>query len=117
MHPSKFFSIVDCQVHPGEYDIHLKEKLCSVHPLNFLCSKLRFPVYKIQLEYDTVKDNHKIVERYIIMNTSTDPDEQFEDMWTEMYLSDYNNAHPDNPMENLCINKMKHVCDAVLQVG
>ena len=117
MHPSKFFSEVNCQVYPAEYDIQLKEKLQTIHPLNFLSSKLRFPVYKVQLEYDTVKDNHKNAEKYMVMNVTDDKDEQFEDMWAEMYCNDYNNKHPENPMKNISITDVQHICDAVLQIG
>lgn len=53
------------------------------------------------IEYDTVKRNHKMAEKYmVIANPVQDADEDFSDMWAEIYLRDYSS---DKSLRNMAI--------------
>lgn len=118
MHPSRFFKEVFCRTGLDVFEIFdddLNKKLQSVHPLNFIKTKINLPVYEIKMEYDTDNDNHKSVSRYMVMDSPFD--EEYADCWADMYCRDYNCAHPDRKMKNLEITKVERVCDAVLPIG
>lgn len=118
MHPNKFFSEVNCRTGIDVFEIfdgELKEQLKNIHPLNFIKTKVTLPVYKVFIEYDTVKGNHKSVERYMVMDNPVDS-ETYEDFEADMLVRDYNDAHPDNPMVNPNIMNILHICDTVLPI-
>lgn len=86
MHPSEFFD--NCSILTGIdtieiYDRDLKDKLKSIHPKNFLKTKITLPVYKINLSYMTEKNNYKTVDRYAILD-SKDEDE-YVDFWIDTH--------------------------------
>lgn len=118
MHPSEFFE--NCSLRTGIdvleiYDTDLKERLKSVHPKNFLKTKITLPVYKVNLSYITEKGNYKTVDRYAVMDSSAD-DEYF-DLWLDMFVRDYNNDNPNHKMVNCEINNIERLCEAVLPIG
>ncbi|WP_143323010.1 hypothetical protein [Clostridium sp. HBUAS56010] len=118
MHPNKFFSEVSCRTDIEVFEIFdrdLKEKLKNIHPNNFLKTKITLPVYKLILDYDTESDNHKTVERYMVMDSPLE--EEFSDCWADIYCRDYNSDHPNRQMKNLNIIDIVHICDAVLPIG
>lgn len=121
MHPSKFFREVSCKIGFDvieHFDTELKEQLKNVHPMNFIKSKLECPVYKVIVEYDTLNGNHHKSEKYMVLDSCRDesPDE-YSDFWADMACSDYNLTHPNNPMLNMKIIDVLHICDAVLSIG
>lgn len=118
MHPNKFFKEVSCKTGLDVFEMFdedLKLKLQNVHPKNFLKTKITLPVYKVTLDYYTENDNHKIVERYMVMDSPGE--DEFSDFWADIYSRDYNQDNPDRQMKNLTINDVVHICDAVLPIG
>lgn len=118
VHPNSFFKEAFCKTGLDVFEIFdedLRSKLQSIHPLNFLKSKITLPVYKVILDYDTENDNHKTVERYMVMDSKLE--EEFADMWADIYCRDYNDNHPNKQMKNLSIMNVEYICDAVLPIG
>lgn len=119
MHPNKFFSEVSCRVGVDifeEFDNDLRDRLKNVHPLNFIKTRVTLPVYKVLIEYDTINGNHRSTEKFMIMDMPMG-DECLEDIEADMLLRDYNDIHKENPMLNLQILDVVHICDAVLPIG
>ena len=118
VHPSEFFD--NCSIQTGIdtleiYDDNLKNKLKSIHPKNFLKTKITLPVYKINLSYMTEKNNYKTVDRYAIMD-SKDEDE-YVDFWIDMFVQDYNRDNPNHKMVECSINSIDLLGEAVLPIG
>lgn len=118
MHPSDFFN--NCSIRTGIdtveiYDRDLKDKLKSIHPKNFLKTKITLPVYKINLSYRTEKNNYKTVDRYAVMN-SKDEDE-YVDFWIDMFIQDYNRDNPNHKMVECEVNSIDLLGEAVLPIG
>lgn len=121
VHPSKFFHEVDCKIGFDviEYfDTELKEQLKTIHPMNFIKSKVELPVYKVIVEYDTLSGNHHKSEKYMVLDSChTESPDEYSDFWADMACYDYNLEHPNNPMLNMKIMDVLHICDAVLPIG
>lgn len=118
MHPSKFFDEVYCRTGIDTveiFDNDLKEMLKNVHPRNFLKTKITLPVFKIKLEYDTDKGNHKVVDRYMVMDSKDEV--EYSDFWIDMFCRDYNHDNPQHQMKNCQIISVEQICDAVLPIG
>lgn len=118
MHPSKFFN--ECNLRTGIdtfeiYDKELKDKLSSIHPLNFIKTKITLPVYQIDLSYMTDKGNYKNVIRYAVMDSESD--DEYVDFWADMFTRDYNNNHPEHQMIDCRINSIMKICEPVLPIG
>lgn len=118
VHPSDFFN--NCSIRTGIdtveiYDRELKDKLKSIHPKNFLKTKITLPVYKINLSYRTGNGNYKTVDRYAVMD-SKDEDE-YVDFWIDMFVQDYNRDNPKHKMVECSINSIDLLGEAVLPIG
>lgn len=115
MHPNKFFKEVNLRTGIDTveiFDRNLKEKLSELHPLNFIKTNVTLPVYQITMSYLTENGNYKESDKYMVMN---DPSEdEFSDMWSDMFARDY--AEKYN-LKDLHILDIKHICDAVLPIG
>jgi len=121
VHPNEFFGIVACKTGfdvVEVFDQDLQEQLKNVHPMNFIKSNLEFPVYKIHVSYTTKNENYKETDRYMILGTEhIDSPDEYSDYWAEMACEDYNRKHPNNPMKDVNILSIEHICNAVLSVG
>ena len=109
LHPSKFFEW--CAIRTGIdvfeiFDDSLKRKLMNIHPRNFIKSKLELPVYKVFVEYDTEKGNHKKSEKYMILNNKSE--EEFNDMWADMFARDYELEHKSS-IKNIEVSNVEFV--------
>lgn len=118
MHPSEFFE--NCSLRTGIdtfeiFDEDLKQKLTSIHPKNFLKTKITLPVYKINLSYVTEKGNYKTVDRYTVMDSKLDDEDV--DFWTSMFIRDYNKDNPNHKMTKCEVNSIERICEAVLPLG
>lgn len=117
MHPNKFFKEVNCRTGIDVFelfDTDMKEKLMSIHPLNFIKTKITLPVMEVTVEYDTDKNNHKTVNRYMVMDNSYE--EEYADFWADMFVRDFV-SNSDKHIFNCNITKITHICDAVLPIG
>lgn len=118
MHPSDFFE--NCSLRTGIdtfeiFDEDLKQKLKSIHPNNFLKTKITLPVYKINLSYVTEKGNYKTVDRYTVMDSESD--DEYVDFWIDMFIQDYNKDNPNHKMTKCEVNSIERICEAVLPLG
>ena len=118
MHPSKFFQ--ECNIRTGIdfveiYDDELKQKLKDVHPLNFLKTKITLPVYKINVSYETTNGVYRTSDKYVVMDSGDEY--EYVDFWTDMFIRDYNQEHPEHPMKNCQVNSVEKLGDAVLPIG
>lgn len=118
MHPSKFFQ--ECNIRSGLdiveiYDDELKAKLANIHPLNFLKTKITLPVYKINVSYETTNGAYRTSDKYTVMDSSDE--DEYVDFWTDMFIRDYNQEHPNHPMKNCQVNSVEKLGDAVLPIG
>lgn len=118
MHPSKFFE--ECSIRTDidvveVFDPDLKEKLKTVHPQNFLKTRLALPVYKITINYRTESGNFRTTERYTVMESGAD--DEYIDFWVDMFVQDYNASHPHHKMLEPDVKKIERLGDAVLQIG
>ena len=93
----------------------MKQKLKSIHPKNFLKTKITLPVYKINLSYVTEKGNYKTVDRYTVMDSESD--NEYVDFWIDMFIQDYNKDNPNHKMTKCEVNSIKRICEAVLPLG
>lgn len=123
MHPSRLIKDSDCMISQdmgGIFDNKLKEKIMNVHPLNFIKSKVILPLFRVSIEYDTIHENHRESEKYMIMNKPMDEEGNGfldVDFQAEIFLADYNKEHPKEPLRNLVINSIDYICDLVLPIG
>lgn len=85
----------------------------QIHPMNFIKTRVTLPVYKVVMSYDTDRGNRKETEKYMVMDSSSAED-ICEDMWADMFGSDYTKEHG---LTNLNILDVSHICDAVLPIG
>lgn len=118
MHPSKFFD--ECAIRTSIdtveiYDEGLRQDLKQVHPKNFLKTKIELPVYEITLSYLTDKDNYKKITRYAVMDSAND--EEYIDMWVDMFVRDYNENNPQHKMINCDVLDIQLLGQAVLPIG
>lgn len=118
MHPSEFFD--NCSIRTGIdtveiYDRDLKDKLKSIHPKNFLKTKITLPVYKINLSYRTGNGNYKTVDRYAIMDSKNE--DEYVDFWIDMFVQDYNRDNPNHKMIECSINSIDLLGEVVLPIG
>lgn len=118
MHPSEFFE--NCSLRTGIdtfeiFDEYLKQKLKSIHPKNFLKTKITLPVYKINLSYVTEKGNYKTVDRYTVMDSESD--DEYVDFWIDMFIRYYNKDNPNHKMTKCEVNSIERICEAVLPLG
>ena len=93
----------------------MKQKLKSIHPKNFLKTKITLPVYKINLSYVTGKGNYKTVDRYTVMDSESD--DEYVDFWIDMFIQDYNKDNPNHKMTKCEVNSIERICEAVLPLG
>ena len=93
----------------------MKQKLKSIHPKNFLKTKITLPVYKINLYYVTEKGNYKTVDRYTVMDSESD--DEYVDFWIDMFIRDYNKDNPNHKMIKCEVNSIERICEAVLPLG
>lgn len=97
------------------FDSELLETLKNIHPLNFLKTKLEFPTYKITVGYKTEKGNYRTAEKYAVFNSPLD--DEYSDMWVNMFIQDYNKDHPQHKMVDCKILSMQKLGDIVLPIG
>lgn len=117
MHPSKFFKEVSLRTGIDTFEVFdddLKQTLMQIHPMNFIKTKITLPVYKVIMSYDTNKGNRKETKKFMIMDSSIDEDNTYEDIWSDMFGHDYAEEHG---LSNLQILEVSHICDAVLPIG
>ncbi len=117
LHPSKFFEWCSIRIGIDVFEIFddtLKKKLMNIHPKNFIKSKLELPVYKVSVRYETEKDNYKESEKYMILNNADE--QEFDDMWADMFARDYESEHKSS-IKNIQVLNVEFVGDAVLQIG
>lgn len=117
LHPSKFFEW--CAIRTGidvfeSFDEELKRRLVNIDPRNFIKSKLELPVYKVTVGYETQKGNYKESEKYMILNNREE--QEFDDVWADMFAKDYESEHKES-IKNIEVINVKFVGDAVLQIG
>ena len=118
VHPNKFFKEVYCRTRLDVFEVFdedLKFKLQSIHPQNFIKTKITLPVYKLIIDYYTENENHKIVERYMVLDNLLE--DEFSDCWADMYCNDYKRDHPNRKMRDLNITSLEYICDVVLPIG
>lgn len=118
MHPNRFFE--ECHIRTGIdtveiFDSDLKEELKNVHPKNFLKTKIELPLYKIHLTYLTEKGNYKKSTRFAVMDSSND--DEYMDMWADMFVNDYNRDNPQHKMIDCKVNEVEFLGQAVLPIG
>ena len=115
MHPNKFFSAVDCKIGLDTFEIfdsNLKEELSQLHPLNFIKTKITLPVYKVSMSYFTSKNNYKEVNKYMVMDNTFE--DEYCDMWVEMFASDYAKKYG---LRDVKVGEVTKICEAVLPIG
>ena len=115
MHPSKFFNEVNIRVGIDTVEVFGNEpkyKLVDAHPLNFIKSKIIIPVYEISMSYFTNNWNYKNVTKYMILGNIIE--NEYADLWVDMFARDYEEKYK---LHNMKVLEMKHICDAVLQIG
>lgn len=118
MHPKDFFK--ECNLRTDMdfvevFDKSLKEKLQNVHPKNFIKTKIIMPVYKIKIAFYTNSRNYRITEKYAVFDSSSD--DEYADMWLDMFVTDYNSENPQHRMNDPKILNVEKICDAVLPIG
>lgn len=122
MHPSILFKEADFafQTEIGDiYDEDIKKKFMDLQAMNFIGTKLRFPLYKIVTEYVNAHDNYKEGSLYMIMNTPIDRNGEqflFAEMEADRYLEKYN-EQLKIPYRELHVKSVEHFCDLVLPIG
>lgn len=117
LHPSEFFKW--CAIRTGIdifeiFDNELKKKLMSIHPQNFIKTRIVHPVYKVTVSYTTERGNYKELEKYMILDSPGEA--EYEDFWADMFARDYKNEHK-RKIKNLKILRTEYIGDAVLQIG
>lgn len=115
MHPSKFFKEVGCRTGIDTFELFdndLKDNLINLHPMNFIKTKITLPVYKVELLYETKNGNLKQSDKYMVADNSDE--EEFNDMWADMFARDYSKEHH---LKNVNVLNISHICDAVLPIG
>ena len=115
MHPNKFFKETNLRTGIDTFEIFdgdLKKKLSELHPLNFIKTKVTLPIYQITMSYLTDKGNYKETDKYMVMDSSFE--EEYSDMWSEMFANDYGKKYN---LKDLQVLDIKHICDAVLPIG
>jgi hypothetical protein len=115
VHPNKFFNEVNLRTGIDTFEIFdndLKAKLSELHPLNFIKTNITLPVYEVVISYTTSNGNYKKTSKYMVLN-NTDEDE-LSDMYSDMLVRDYTQKYN---LKNCQISEIKHICDAVLQIG
>lgn len=120
----------DCKVdfktdryHLGE----IRKELEKVHPNNYFAphpigavdqTQVELPVYRIELEYDIVKNahfNHRWTTKYVIMPSQDEETlSEFYDYWIDMACNDFIASHQYR-IRNLNILSEQHICNAVLK--
>lgn len=70
MHPNKFFKIAKVLNCNGMSDQDVRQTLIDAHPLNFLKSEIKLPLYKITIKYKTRRGNLRESEKYLLINVS-----------------------------------------------
>lgn len=129
MHLCKFLNMKDCEVDLNTNRQNLGEirkELEKVHPNNiFLLHpigagliQVDLPIYRIDLEYDIVKNahfNHRWTTKYVIMPTQDEETlREFYDYWIDMACNDFIASHQYR-IRNLNILSEQHICNAVLK--
>ena len=117
MHPSKFFEEVSCRTDIDVFEMFddiLKDKLKNVHPLNFIKSRIELPVYKVTISFYTKGGEYKEQDKYMVMDSSYDPDEDYADFWADIFIKE---NFKEKGISNLTILDTVHICDAVLPIG
>lgn len=130
MHLCKLLNVKDCEIGfktnrqlLGE----IRQELEKVHPNNFFVlhsigsvnqTQIELPIYRIDLEYDIVKNahlNHRWTTKYVIM-PSQDEDAlgEFYDYWIDMACNDFISSHQYR-IRNINILSEKYICNAVLK--
>ena len=97
------------------FDQSKLEKIKNVHPMNFLKTQIIFPMYAIKVEYRTEKGNYRATTKYAIFDSSSD--DEYSDMWVDMFVQDYNKDHPQHKMVDCKILDMQKLGDVVLPIG
>lgn len=118
MHPNKFFKECDLRTDVDfveVFDTDLKEKLENIHPKNFIKTRVTMPVYKIAVEFYTNNGNYRTAEKYAVFDSSSD--DEYADMWLDMFVADYNSENPQHRMNDPKILSVEKICDAVLPIG
>lgn len=118
MHPSNFFK--ECNLRTDTsfveiFDEDLRKRLQEIHPKNFLKTRITMPVYRIKIEYHTNSGSYRIAEKYAVFDSSVD--DEYADMWLDMFVTDYNTENPQHRMNDPKILSVEKICDAVLPIG
>ena len=114
MHPSKFFNEAACRTGADVFEMFdedLQQKLKSIHPKNFIKSKITLLVYRVLVRYETDKGNEKELEKYMIIDAPVEDGEYYNELWADMYGSDYCKEHN---LKSFHVENIEHICDAVL---
>lgn len=123
MHPNIFFKECDCRTGIDVFEIYdqeLKNKLRETHPKNFIRTRIIHPVYRVVIDYETIRGNYKQAQKILVMDAPLSKDEDsmcWADIVAEEYLRDYNQEHPDNPMVRASVGRVDFLCEAVLKIG
>lgn len=117
LHPSEFFKWCIIRTGIDTFEIFndsLKQKLVNLHPKNFIKTRITHPIYEITISYETGYGNLKTSKKYMVAD-SLDEDE-FSDVWIDIFIKDYETDHKE-AIKSIKILDVKHIADAVLQIG
>lgn len=128
----KLINIADCEVCLSSNQEPLEEiekELTEVHPKNIIMpqpvdfvgqGQVELPIYRIELEYDILKNshlNHRWTTKYVIL-PQQDEESLVEcyDYWIDMACNDFIAEHHYR-LKELHILSEKHICNVTLKVA
>lgn len=109
MHPNKFFKIAKVLNCNGMSDQDVRQTLIDAHPLNFLKSEIKLPLYKITIKYKTRRGNLRESEKYLLINVSLGGGKSNKTI--QRYMDEYSKFHGLFDTEVIGV---QHFCDVAL---
>lgn len=89
----------------------------SLHPSQFLNSRIIVPIYEIKCVYKTSRENFRTVKKYMMLRLEHD-DVDFEiDMAFQDWVDDLNRRKPYRKISNAEILEINPIAYAQIQIG
>lgn len=107
----------------------IEKELTEVHPKNIIMpqpvdfvgqGQVELPIYRIELEYDILKNshlNHRWTTKYIILPQQDEESlDEFYDYWLDMACNDFIAEHHYR-LKELHVLSEKHICNVTLKIA
>lgn len=89
----------------------------SLHPSQFLNSRVSIPIYEVKCTYITNRDNHKIAKKYMLLRLEHEDVDIEIDMAFQDWVNDLNQQKPYRKISNAEILEIKPIAYAQVHIG